>query len=311
LLLQQDDGSWERVDLEGEVATGMGFDAVLFDRDRDGDLDVYVVNDMGADFGGNVLWENQGGTLTDASEACGCDAVMSGMGVDVGDHDGDGQPDLYLSATGRNLLYQADGDWLYADVGQSTGADPFEDPDEMSWGAVFLDYDNDGLPDILVAQGDQWHGEDPIGVVGDLPIALLGQTPGGTYEHRAAELGMDLQGSWRAVVAVDHNGDGVLDPLVTDVTEQPRLFLSTGCTRNGWLEVEAPPMARVEICAGGARQVAWATTESSWGGARPPVVHFGLGDADRVDRLAIELLDGTVTYVDEPFEARRSVRVVP
>ena len=114
-------------------------------------------------------------------------------------------------------------------------------------------------------------------------------------------------GSWRAAVAVDHNGDGIVDPLLVHASDDPLLYLSDGCTAAGWLEVEAPHGSRVEVTAGGVTQTAWITTDSACGGARLPRAHFGLGDAAQVDALTITLPGGDTIAAEAPFEARRIV----
>jgi len=308
LLVADAAGSWSAQSLDLAEAGGVAFDAVVFDWEGDGDQDVYVINDKGPEYGGNVLWENVGGELVSATERCGCGLVHSGMGGDMGDFNRDGRPDLYLSATSHNALLEAQADGTFADVAVALGADPLADDSAMSWGAIWLDHDNDGRLDLLVAEGDLWYDGQFDPVVQDLPIDLLRQTEDGVFEDRSELLGHDLNGSWRAVIAVDHNADGVLDLLITDVEAAPRLYMSDGCTAAGWLEVSAPLGSKVEICTDGVVQTAWSTTESSWGGAKPPTVHFGLGDAQAVERVVVTLLDGRIATA-EGLEARRSLTV--
>ncbi len=143
------------------------------------------------------------------------------------------------------------------------------------------------------------------------PFELMRQVPGesGRYEIVSEQYGFGLLGSWRTVVAMDHNNDGILDPLITDVWRQPLLFMSQGCTANGWLAVEAPLSAKVEVTADGRTQTAWISTDSSYGGAMAPVVHFGLGEAEQVDELVVTMLDGERVDVPGPFDGRRRIRI--
>jgi len=314
LLINDGTGVFTAQPLPGDAPKGMGFDTVIFDWQQDGDADAWVVNDQGARFGANVLWGNEDGELTDESGACNCGIMQSGMGGDVGDYNNDGVPDLYGSATAVNALLEGQPDGTFLDVTLVTQASPLSGVGEMSWGAIFLDYDNDGRQDLLVAEGDFWYDGDTMAIREPMSLDLLRQeqTEGSRprFVDTSSLLGDDLLRSWRAVVARDLNQDGVLDLLVTDITDRPRLFLSEGCTKAGWLEVHAPIGSQVDICADGLRQTRWSSTESSWGGAATPSVHFGIGDSTKIDRLQIRLPSGEI-LVQEDLAARRIVHVSP
>ena len=124
-------------------STGSG--AAFFDYDGDGDLDLYVVN--GSTYAnynagpGNVLYRNDSGVFT--AVAAGVEDRGWGSGVAVGDYDGDGQRDLYVTNYGANVLYLSRGDGTFAAVaGQG---------DDFSTSAAFFDYDQDGDLDLYVA----------------------------------------------------------------------------------------------------------------------------------------------------------------
>ncbi len=290
------------------VSGRMGFDAVWFDWQGDGTQDVYVVNDMGWNYGGNVFYANDGSALDPTGEDCACEVIQDGMGVDVGDYNGDGLPDLFLSAATRNLLLEAAGDGSFVDVTASLGADSVAEGDSMAWSGIFLDWDNDGDQDLLAAQGallGSGQDRDNPG-----PLDLMSRE-GSAFENLAAGLGLAQSENYRSLVAVDFNDDGVLDLLATRVAERPLLYLSQGCTAEGWLEVQAPVGSRIQVEAGGAIQTAWISTESSCGAARPLTRHFGLGSATEVDALQVLQPDGQVFSAQGPFCARREVVVQP
>ena len=189
----------------------------------------------------------------------------------------------------------------------ATGADTLDGTKEsMAWGAIFVDFDNDGLQDIAVAEGDLWHihTDDPI--VMDMAFNVVRQVAPSQFEL-ANEYGFGQMGSWRSIVASDHNDDGVLDFIVSDVENRPILLMSDGCTANAWLEVGAPHGSRVEVTVGDQTWTGWANTASSFGGAVEPVVHFGLGAADTVDKVSIEKPDGIIVEYDGPLAARRRI----
>jgi hypothetical protein len=307
-LLHGDGAGGFTVD-EGAVPLALsgrsGFDATWLDWQQDGDLDVYVVQDMGNLYGGNVLHVNDGGVLSDGSEACDCGVTVSGMGLDVGDVNGDGLPDLYVAATGGNVLLESQPDGSLVDTTAARGAAVLDEPWRMPWGSLILDHDNDGLQDLLVAQGDLWFDPDDDTLpIEDLPLTLL-SGDGEGFTDVSAALGLTTLGSWRSAVAADHNDDGVLDLLVSQVVERPSLYVSEGCTAAGWLAVEAPPHARVVVETERGRQTAWTTTESAYGAARPPVAWFGLGDAERVERLIVTLPDGRTSELTDLAPRRR------
>jgi hypothetical protein len=126
----------------------------LFDFDRDGWLDVYLVNSLTVATAGNPraarsgLWRNRGdGTFTDVTEAAGVGYPGWGMGAATGDFDNDGWDDLYVTCFGPNRLYRNNGNGTFADVTASAA----EGDPRWSAGAAFADYDNDGRLDLFVA----------------------------------------------------------------------------------------------------------------------------------------------------------------
>jgi hypothetical protein len=297
--------------MEPSGGPGRGFDSQWFDWDGDGDLDVYVVNDEGWDEGRNMLFENVNGLLREVTDQCACGLEMAGMGLDIGDYDSDGREDLYVTGTGYNVLLRALDDGSFVDMALSLNANPVNGHPDMAWGAVWLDYDNDGSRDILVAKGDLWYeAQEPRLDAFESPIVMLAQRDG-RFVDESADLGLAEQGSWRSVVAFDDNGDGVLDLLVTHVQDRPHFYVSEGCTAAGWLEVEAPLGSKIEVTAGGQTQVAWASHDSSYGATFRLREHFGLGPTSVVDRLQVTLPTGEVRKTEDRFGARRVVTVVP
>ena len=304
-FLLRNEGDGLRYDPSGAVSVGRGFDAVWADADADGDPDVYVVNDDGADYGSNRLLLDQAGTLA-PTEGCACELVHFGMGGDAADLNGDGFPDYYLTGVGRNALLEsvpAGGSWV--DTALARAADPLADPLHMGWGAIWLDHDNDGRLDVLVAQGDRWADDEAtFDIVYDAPIDLLAGQADGTFADVGAALGLARDGSHRSAVAEDLNGDGVLDLVVTDVVDRPRVYLSDGCTENGWLRVEAPLHTRVRWTLDGVEHTGWVTGESSYGAGHAPFLHLGTGAETVVPSLLLDLPDGR-TLALKNIESRR------
>ncbi|MFT5587601.1 MAG: hypothetical protein ACI9VR_005214, partial [Cognaticolwellia sp.] len=159
------------------------------------------------------------------------------------------------------------------------------------------------------AAGEQsYQGGGSFGVP-ETPYLQL-QQPDGSFVDVAPELGMDQVGSWRTTLAHDLNQDGVLDLILSSAFEAPLLWLSQGCTAQAWLEVEAPVMSRVEVHADGQVQVAWVTNESSFQSVKPAVAHFGLGGAQDVEQVIVELPMGGGRFQIGEISARRRVYLV-
>ncbi|MFZ5481754.1 MAG: CRTAC1 family protein [Myxococcota bacterium] len=293
------------------------FQAFWFDMDGDMYPEAYGINDQGWTMGGNVLFHNDGGQgFTSLVDTCFCATPVAGMSGDAADVDGDGLMDVYSGNSDASNLYLNAGDGTFVDAAVTAGATESLAPGDldMVWGSLFLDHDNDGDVDILAVHGDLYSEFDPNEPL-DLADSLLSQQEDGTFVDVAADYGIDALDSGRSIIVEDLNGDGVLDMLVTVITDWPHLWMSDGCTEAGWLEIEVAGVglnphgvgARVEIEAGGRRQVAYNWPQSGLNATREPSVHFGLGDAQTVDWMRVTLPTGETKETTAPFSARRRV----
>ena len=178
--LLRNEGSFQFADVTDETGlnknnTRYSFAAAWEDYDNDGDLDLYVAND----FGRNSLYQNTDGRFTDVAAQAGVEDIASGMSVSWGDYNRDGWVDLYVgnmfSSAGRRVAYQrsfatrnsrqavahlqrmARGNTLYANAGDGTFHDVSESAGvtmgRWAWSSNFLDLNNDGWLDLLVANG--------------------------------------------------------------------------------------------------------------------------------------------------------------
>lgn len=212
----------------------MGGGAALFDMDRDGDLDVYLVQSGVLDasdpaLGKNQLFENDGtGNFTDVSAGSGADDAGYGMGVAVGDYDGDGDADLYVTNVGRDTLLRNDGGRHFVDVTVEAGLA------HDSWGtsAAFLDYDKDGDLDLFVCDYVAWtlagnvecsglRGQpdycSPNSLNAPLPDRLYRNEGHGRFTETSAQAGMrSAFGNGLGVVAGDFDGDSWVDIFVAN-----------------------------------------------------------------------------------------------
>ncbi len=142
-----------------------GSGLALFDMEGDGDLDLYALQGCDLDpdpasatpSGGNRLFENQGdGSFIDVTEEAGVGDTGFGMGCAVGDYDGDGRLDLYVTNLESNVLYRNLGDGRFEDVTQTSGTAC----SVWSTSAAFVDYDLDGHLDLYVVNYLVWDSSD-------------------------------------------------------------------------------------------------------------------------------------------------------
>jgi enediyne biosynthesis protein E4 len=238
--------SWSHVNgrsaemfLPETTGAGCGF----LDYDNDGWMDIYLVNSGACDFYTpspplrNALYRNnRDGTFTDVTEKAGVVGGGYGQGLAVGDYDGDGFPDLYVTQYGRSILYHNNGDGTFTDVTAKAGvAAP-----GWSSSAVWFDYDNDGRLDLFVCrfvdftrEKNKWCGNRETNqrwyciprVYDPMPCWLFHNNGDGTFTDVSKESSIagSLAKAW-GVVAADINNDGWMDLFVANDTVANFLF---------------------------------------------------------------------------------------
>ena len=243
----------------GEPLTTLGGAVAVLDFDRDGRPDLFFVNGApwpweetaNAPTTTCALYHNDGnGHFTDVTHAAGLDFVMQGMAAAVGDYDNDGYPDIFITGVGPNRLLHNERNGTFADVTATAGVGG----DGQTWatGATWLDLDDDGRLDLVVANYAHWPEElelstafsvaqmghsygAPSGFVGVLP-SVYRNLGGGRFTLVPAAAGLrniDPQthlpvAKALAVVPLDANGDGRLDLLFTYQAAPEALFLNQG-----------------------------------------------------------------------------------
>ncbi|MEE2777924.1 MAG: CRTAC1 family protein [Acidobacteriota bacterium] len=246
LLRNRGDGTFQDTTLAAglgdRAATALG--AISEDFDLDGDLDLYVANDLMA----NHLWLNQGdGTFVEDALLAG--AALDGdgkpqasMGVVAGDLDGDGAVDLFMSHLLReyNTLYLNDGQGLFTDRSWEGGLVKSSWP-MTGFGTVIVDYDGDGLADLFVANGAVHRIEEQVRSGAEHPLAMTNQLFRGLGAGRFEEVNADQRETpvraevSRGLAVGDLDNDGDPDLVITNNAGRVRVLLNQHDPDDGWI----------------------------------------------------------------------------
>jgi hypothetical protein len=217
---------------QGYIVEGMVSGLALFDYDGDGFIDIYFLN--GAALKGtvldapprNTLYRNHGDwTFTDVTAEAGVGDEGFGLGVTVGDYDGDGDPDLYVNNFGPNVLYRNNGDRTFTDVTAEAGV---ANGDKVGAGACFLDIEGDGDLDLYASNYVNFSYENhvPIMIQGKtfqagpqyykpVPDTLYRNNGDGTFTDISESSGIgSVSGPGMGMVCADFDDDGDQDIFV-------------------------------------------------------------------------------------------------
>ncbi|NQY13598.1 MAG: CRTAC1 family protein [Henriciella sp.] len=265
------------------------------DIDGDGDQDLLSV----ADFGSSRVFLNNGdGTFTNITDPTRI-TDTNGMGAAIGDYDGDGDMDWFVSSIDGNRLYQnTGGDFIYP----SEAADV--DPGGWGWGSCFADFNADGRLDIYQTNG--WDvGMDPQNSpYVDDTSRLWMSNPDGSFEDMANGSNMLDTEQGRGVICDDFDADGDVDVLLLTLDDQQAAMLWTNQlsganTLSVVLEGKAPNTfgvgALVSITISGDTQTRLVGVNSNFISHNSTHQYFGLGDATEIDSLRVAWPDGAIT----------------
>lgn len=221
--------------------------AAFLDYNQDGYIDLYITSGTWSEgvsedpkpdkLPENRLFRNrQDGTFEDVTKKAGVGGPWYTMGVTVGDFNNDGYPDLFLSNYGQNVLLKNNGNGTYSDVTKHAGV---SGGNEFSVGAVWLDYDNDGLLDLYVGNYLNFDPEykyfyAPDGFPGPMAYdsqkdVLYHNNGDGTFKDVTESMGIvDRDGRAMGVGAADYDMDGFVDIYVANDHTLNYLFHNDG-----------------------------------------------------------------------------------
>jgi hypothetical protein len=316
-------GKFLDVSKDSGIAASLGksFGAVATDVNNDGLMDLFVANDTLANF----LFLNKGkGKFEEVGLLSGVaysdsGAPRSGMGVDAADIDGDGWQDLFVANIDQELfsLYQNQKDLTFIDkpgeIGPATRL-------LSGWGLRFFDYDNDGDPDLILANG---HPDDMVEIqslkVKYKEPLLLFENVNGTFKNVSAISGAAFSRDWpaRGLAVGDYDNDGDLDVLIINNGDAPVLLRNEGGNRNNWVGLnlvatKSNPGAVGAIItweAGGKKFQRLKTAGGSYLASHDPREILGIGQATRMDSIEIKWPSGQVDKLINP-PIRKYLKVV-
>ena len=287
-------------------AEGKELGVVFGDVDLDGDPDLYLANDRTLNF----LYLNDGsGHFADEALLAGVaynedGDVEAGMGVDMGDYDNDGDPDLFVTnfQWETNTLYENLGDGTFVDETFPAGLGK-DSIAYLAWGTRFFDADNDGDRDLFVANG---HLESDVEQYQNATFPQRNQlflnVGDGRFEEYAEDGGaLSLKRVSRGAAFGDYDDDGDIDVLVANVAAQPTLMRNDGVSGH-WVRLQlegrdsnrAGIGARVEVTSGGRVQTDEVRSGASYLSQSDVQLHFGLGTATSIERVVVYWPSGRV-----------------
>ncbi len=298
----------------GMDTPGKGLGLAVADLDNDGKIDVAVANDSMLEFlfhnKGNGTFEETGLTAEIAVDGDG--RTYAGMGIDFADFNNDGLPDLVITnlANQKYALYRNNGDGSFTYDTYVSGLARMTLL-HSGWGIHFLDYDNDGLKDLLVAQGHdldtvelnypQLHYKEPM---------LLARNMGkGEFVDVSKESGAVFSEPWvgRGMAVGDLDNDGRLDAVVsTNGGAAHILHNETPAAGNHWLTLSLVGHtsnrdaigASIKLTTSHGPQYVTVSTTGSYLSSNDKRAHFGLGPDTQAKAIDIRWPSGITQHLD-------------
>jgi hypothetical protein len=276
--------------------------AVAYDFDNDNWPDIYVAVDSEPSI---MFRNNHDGTFEDISVMGGVaynedGQEQAGMGIGVADYDMDGWLDIFKTHFQDDtcILYHNNQDATWTDVTFVSGIGV--NTQYVNWGAGFMDYDNDGWPDILHVTGHVYPEIEQYNLDAQFlsPRILYRNLGNGKFKDVSAQSGPGITARWssRGTAYGDFDNDGDVDVLVLNMNDRPSLLRNDGGNKNNWINIKligtkcnrTAVGARVRVVTGTHAQIDEVHTGYSVMSQGDLRLHFGLGQAKVIDSIEVK-----------------------
>jgi hypothetical protein len=313
------DGTFTDTSEKAGVADAPGYyglASLFVDINNDGKMDLLVADDSTP----NYLYLNKGdGTFEDVSYSSGYALNEAGretasMGIAAGDFENNGMVDVFNTTFSDDYkpLYRNDGQGNLTDSSYQLGIAEVSVP-FLGWGNAFLDYDNDGWKDLIMADGHVYPQVDQHawGTSFAQRPMLFHNVGGKKFEAVPAVEGSGLADvmTGRGLAVGDLFNDGKLDVVINVLDGHPVILRNVSADKNHWVELKlvgGPKSPRdavgatVYLTANGVKQRGDVLSGGSYASSSDPRLHFGLGQASKIDDIEIHWPDGKVEHVSVP-----------
>jgi len=290
----------EAMGVLSENGRAMGVGAA--DYDEDGYVDIYIANDHMV----NYMYKNEGGKgfkEVGIPSGTAFNQVGEGtisMAVDFGDYNNDGLLDIWVSDDGYCSLYENQGNGIFTEMAYPSGISVAA-AQHVGWSSAFIDYDNDGDMDIFKANGELKHlygQEDQLFEnMGDGKFVDVSVERGAYFKE-------ELVG--RGACFGDYDNDGDLDAYIVNLHDYGILLRNDHGNDKQWIKLNLVGTksnrdaigARIRITVDGKQQITQKKSASGYLSQSDPRIHFGIGDADMVDRIEVIWPSGIVQVLE-------------
>lgn len=273
-----------------------GFASAFSDLDGDSWPDLAIAGDFGTS---QLFWNNGDGAFSNGTVAAHVGTDENGMGSTIGDFDGDGKLDWFVTSiydpdrtcdiagcnwgyTG-NRLYRNQGGRLFTDATDSAGVRQ----GGWGWGAAFFDYDNDSDLDLTMTNGVNFPGMSPDAAFNSDPVRLWNNDSGGVMTEKATAASITDTGSGKGLLVFDYDNDGDLDLFIVNNADAPKLYRNDGGNAKSWLRVKTigtvsnregiGAKVTVQVAANGPTQMREVNSSGFFLSQSERIAHFGLG----------------------------------
>jgi hypothetical protein len=308
-------GKFEDVSKSSGIQNTTGhycFSVSTLDYDDDGWPDLYIACDSTP---AQLYHNNHNGTFTDTGADVGVafdeeGREQAGMGSTVGDYDGDGRLDIFKTnfSDDTSTLYRNNGNGTFSDLTFQSGVGV--NPQDLGWGTMFMDIDNDGWPDLLVANGHVYPEVDngKLGSAYREPRIVYHNLGNGKFQDisKTSGAGITVAEPSRGLAIGDLWNDGRLEAIVNDMNDHPMVLVNLAKNANHWLGVRLVGVqsnrdgvgAKVRVHAGERTWIDEVRSGSSYDSSNDLRLHFGLGQRPKVEWIEVRWPNGQSEFFD-------------